>query len=99
MEVYESGVTAKNVYKDRKGKKPELEERRFENTLYPSHVQAPISLLFACRVEARAETAFYGTCVLAMKRYNIAVERNARLSCGNSLSDMDLWTLLVLFLW
>ena len=98
MEVYESGMTARNVCEDRKEKRPELAERRFENTLHLSHVQAPNSLLFACRVEARAETEtpFYGTCV---RKQTVAVERNARLSCGNKLSDLDLWTLLVLSLW
>lgn len=95
MEVYESEVIAKNVCEGLKGKKPELEERRFENTLHLSYIQAPIFLLFACRVEARAEskTPFDGTCVPKKK---VAVERNARLSCGNSLSDMNFRTLLVL---
>ena len=73
MEVYESGVTAKIVCEDRKEKKPELEQRRFENTVHLSHVQAPLSQVFACRVEARAET---GTLFL----WDVCSQENG--SCG-----------------
>ena len=99
MEVYKSGVTARTLCENRESKKkPELEERRFEDTLHLSHVQAPISLLFAYRVEARAETGnpFDRTSV---GKDTVAVECNARLSCGNSSSDMDFWAFLVLCPW